>query len=45
MIEWKPQWASLYREHGANWDEGVVAWDGLLLDGWTPIMLRHPCGH
>lgn len=34
-IEWKSQWASLYREHGAKWDEGVVAWDGLLLDGST----------
>lgn len=32
-IEWKPQWGSMYREHGAKWDEGVVAWDGLLLDG------------
>jgi hypothetical protein len=25
MIEWSPQWASMYREHGASWDEGVVA--------------------
>lgn len=28
MIEWKPQWASLYREHGVKQEEGVIAWDG-----------------
>ncbi|SFM51096.1 hypothetical protein SAMN05216573_102199 [Bradyrhizobium sp. Rc3b] len=45
LIEWRPQWAAAYREHAAKWDEGVVSWDGLLLDGWTPTMLEHPCGH
>jgi hypothetical protein len=33
VIGWRSEWASMYREHGAKWDEGVVAWDGLLLDG------------
>lgn len=37
MIEWRPQWASMFREFATTWDEGVVAYDGLLLDGWTPI--------
>jgi hypothetical protein len=44
IIEWKPQWASMYREYGVKWDEGVIAWDGLLLDGWAPVMHMHPCG-
>jgi hypothetical protein len=38
IIEWMPRWASMYREYGVKWDEGVVAWDGLLLDGWTPVV-------
>lgn len=36
---------SMYREHASNWDEGVIAWDGLLLDGWAPIIHTHSCGH
>jgi hypothetical protein len=34
IIEWNPQWAPLYLDHGVKHDEGVIAWDGLLLDGW-----------
>jgi hypothetical protein len=34
IIEWKPQWAPLYRQYGVLHDEGVIAWDGLLWDGW-----------
>jgi hypothetical protein len=34
IIEWNPRWAPLYLDHGAKHDEGVIAWDGLLLDGW-----------
>lgn len=45
IFEWNPQWASMFREYGAKWGEGIVAWDGLLLDGWTPIMHGHPSGH
>lgn len=37
--------AAMYREHDTRWDEGVVSWDGLLLDGWAAIMHRHPRGH
>lgn len=45
IIEWKPQWASLFREHGVLEEEGVIAWDGLLLlDGWTPIAGRYSSG-
>lgn len=36
IIEWSPQWASMYRQHMSKWDEGVIAWDGLLFDGWAP---------
>lgn len=45
MIEWRPQWAAMYREHGTTWDEGVIAWDGLLLDGWIPAVHKHSSGH
>ncbi|MDF0515784.1 hypothetical protein P0R31_00835 [Bradyrhizobium yuanmingense] len=45
MIEWRPQWAAMYREDGTTLDEGVVSWDGLLLDGWAAIVHRNPCGH
>jgi hypothetical protein len=45
IMEWKPQWASLYRDQGAKHDECVIAWDGLLLDGWMPIPHHHPAGH
>ncbi|MCA1501659.1 hypothetical protein [Bradyrhizobium sp. NBAIM14] len=38
IIEWSPQWASMYRQYASKWDEGVIAWDGLLLDGWFPIL-------
>ena len=44
-IEWKPQWAPLYREYAVKCDEGVIAWDGLLLDGWTAILHSHPAVH
>ena len=43
VIEWSPNWASMYRQYAWKWDEGVVAWDGLLLDGWSPI--APSCGH
>ena len=43
IIEWNPQWASLYREHGVLYDEGVIAWDGLLLDGWIPVTYHTGC--
>lgn len=28
----------MYRQHASKWDEGVIAWDGLLLNGWSPIL-------
>ena len=34
VLDWKPEWASHYREYAAKHDEGVISWDGLLLDGW-----------
>jgi hypothetical protein len=36
-FEWKAEWAANYREQaiGDSANEGVVGWDGLLLDGWT----------
>ncbi len=45
IIEWSPRWASMYREHASKWNEGIIAWDGLLLDGWAPIVPGRSCGH
>jgi hypothetical protein len=33
--EWKPEWATHYREHAKGSD--VVYWDGLMLDGWCAL--------
>jgi hypothetical protein len=41
IIEWLPRWATLYREYAVKHDEGVIAWDGLLLDGWTEVASSH----
>jgi hypothetical protein len=35
IIDGKPRWASLYQEYAVKYDEGVIAWDGFLLDGWA----------
>jgi hypothetical protein len=35
-FEWQPEWAGHYREYATQHTEGVIGWDGLLLDGWTP---------
>jgi hypothetical protein len=48
FLNWKPEWAPHYREFAAEHGEGVIAWDGFLLDGWegcseTPHGL--PAGH
>jgi hypothetical protein len=35
MVDWKPEWVGNYREYAEPYDTpGVIAWDGLLLDGW-----------
>jgi len=36
MIEWRPHWAAMYREHGTTWDEGGVSWDGRCWTGGLP---------
>jgi hypothetical protein len=38
LFDWKPEWAEHYREHAQKWETpGVIAWDGLLLDGWLEL--------
>ena len=34
FLEWKPEWAPHYREYATKHFDGIIAWDGLLLDGW-----------
>ena len=36
FFDWKPEWAAHYREYAEPYDTaGTIAWDGLLLNGWT----------
>lgn len=38
-IQWKPEWASNFREYAAPFDRpGVVSWDGLILQGWSAAL-------
>jgi hypothetical protein len=36
VLIWKPEWADDYRQHAREHDDGVINWNGLLLDGWSP---------
>jgi hypothetical protein len=37
-FDWRPEWAAHYRAHAqALVTSGVVAWGGLLLDGWQEL--------
>ena len=38
-FEWHPSlWADNFKHRSSNWAEGIVNWDGLLLDGWRPCL-------
>ena len=37
-FEWKPEWAASYREHAIEDRGGKIGWDGLILDGWRPLL-------
>jgi hypothetical protein len=41
-FEWKPEWAESYGEaldDSRRWGSvGKVEWDGLVLDGWRPLL-------
>jgi len=49
FLNWKPERAPHYREFAAEPGEGVIAWDGFLLDCWesgcSEIPHRFPTGH
>ena len=37
-FQWEPEkYLEHYREHAAEYDDGMVEWDGLLLDGWHEV--------
>jgi hypothetical protein len=37
LNDWQTVWAPHYRQHAILLnDEGVIEWDGDLLDGWVP---------
>ena len=36
-FEWHPElWADQFEPRASEWGDGIVNWDGLLLDGWRP---------
>jgi hypothetical protein len=37
-FEWSPDWLANYEKYAEEFKPGVVSWDGLLLDGWSPIV-------
>ncbi|MGY3075808.1 hypothetical protein ACVWZZ_002179 [Bradyrhizobium sp. LM6.10] len=37
FFDWNPEWAAHFREYSSKDEEGVIAWDGALLDGWVPV--------
>lgn len=41
LFRWQPEWGEHYRKYAFEevWP-GVIGWDGLLLDGWTPLDAR-----
>ena len=37
-FKWRPEkWCETYRQKARDWGDGIMNWDGLLLDGWRPI--------
>jgi hypothetical protein len=36
-FEWSPEWRVSFERYKREAGLGIVAWDGLLLDGWAPI--------
>jgi hypothetical protein len=36
---WRTRWADHWRLHAWVASDGLVYWDGLILDGWEPIDL------
>jgi hypothetical protein len=39
-FEWQPEWQSSYEQYGELDGRAVSNWDGLLLNGWRPIVRR-----
>lgn len=39
VLDWRPSaFAAHYRRYACDFGDGVVEWDGLLLDGWLPSL-------
>ena len=39
VFEWQPERFEVdFRKYASQWCTGVVSWDGLLLDGWQPLL-------
>ena len=34
FLYWQSAWAANYRRYASEFDDGIINWDGLLLDGW-----------
>jgi hypothetical protein len=39
FFKWQPErYEAHFRKHAWQWCTGVISWDGLLLDGWRPML-------
>ena len=38
MLEWSPLWEAHYRAFAFPSPDGSIAWNGLELDGWAPLL-------
>jgi hypothetical protein len=34
ILNWRAEWAANYWQYADDFADGVIGWDGLLLDGW-----------
>jgi hypothetical protein len=37
-FEWQPDWRADYKKYATHHAPGVIEFDGLLLDGWRPVL-------
>lgn len=37
IFEWKPEWKPDWDKYATYGKDGIVEWDGLLIDGWREM--------
>ena len=44
-FEWSPEWSASFERYKREAGLGIVAWNGLLLDGWAPTEMDRSSPH